>query len=222
MHRFAIAAALSLSITTCVAAEELSPAKLRQEIHAALRAESTSTGSEREAAIRRLTVLYRIAEADEQLSDASRRQLTTHLRARLKRVEASLVKTLDPSTGAQLQSADASTQSHMPRTILAQIRGNPPAAAPAGGAIQNNPGVAAGNFRPPANGSFAAQTTANANQLIELIQNTIAPTSWDVRGGQGSIRFFAPAQVLVIRQTGGIHDQVGAAIGKMRANRGQP
>jgi len=223
MQRFIAALGIMLAYTPAVVAEELSPAALRQAIHATLRAESTTSGAERETAVRRLTELYRAAETHEGLSDASRRQLTALLRARLKRVEATLAGTLSQTTDTPMQLVDASTAPPRPRAILAQIPGNQPgAAAPGGGAIQNNPSAAAGNLQPPAAGAFAAQTAANANQLIELIQNTIAPKSWDVRGGPGTIRYFAPAQVLVIRQTGGIHDQVGAAIGNMRANRGQP
>lgn len=223
MQRNAIALALALfsPITvTCVAAEPLSAAGLRKEIHAALRAESTTNGPEHETAVRRLTELYDILKAHPELSDAARRQLTAQMRSRLKRVQASLLKALDQHSEKDLQQSAASTSTPKPQAILAQVPGNVQGGGAAAGIPRRNIPAA-----PPANAAgaggnpFAAQTVANANQLIELIQNTIAPKSWDVRGGPGTIRYFAPAQVLVVRQTGGIHDQVQGAIGQMRANR---
>lgn len=223
MQSFAIVAVLTLSLTAYATAEELSPAALRQEIHAALRAESTTSGAQRDDAIRRLTELYGIVESHEKLTDTSRRQLMTQVRARLKRVEAMLANSLAQSPDPQAQQADASKTPPRPQAILAQVQGIPPAGgAPAGAPRQNTPaGTAAGAGGAGAS-PFAARTVANANQLIELIQNTIAPKSWDVRGGAGTIRYFAPAQVLVIRQNGGIHDEVSNAISQMRANRGRP
>jgi hypothetical protein len=99
---------------------------------------------------------------------------------------------------------------------FAQQAGNPPlppANAPAPQAGRNP-------FQPPAaplgGNGLAAATERNAQQLIDIIQKAIAPGSWDVNGGRGTIRYFAPKQVLVIRQTGDIHDQIGAALQGLR------
>ncbi|MCH8829204.1 MAG: hypothetical protein IID45_06460 [Planctomycetes bacterium] len=54
--------------------------------------------------------------------------------------------------------------------------------------------------------------TARANQLIDLIQSTICPESWSVNGGRGTIRFYAPLNVLVIRATGEVHHQIGGTL----------
>ena len=40
-----------------------------------------------------------------------------------------------------------------------------------------------------------------SGQLIDIIQSVIAPGSWDVNGGQGSIKFFPGLNVLIIRNT---------------------
>jgi hypothetical protein len=227
MHRFSCTFALALAVSAHAVAAEPSAGELRQEIHAALRTETTSAGAEHADAVRRLTELYNIAGTHAQLSDNSRRQLTAMLRARLKRIEASLEKQLDKHPNGNLQQLDASSDSPNLQAIFAQAPGNLPAlAAPAGGAAVNIPGQLPPGPAPVAAGvggnGLDAQTVANANQLIELIHNTIAPKSWDVRGGPGTIRYFAPSQVLVIRQTDGVHDQVGAAIGRLRAAGQQP
>ncbi|HUG94499.1 MAG TPA: hypothetical protein VML55_27020 [Planctomycetaceae bacterium] len=55
-----------------------------------------------------------------------------------------------------------------------------------------------------------------AQVLIELIQNTIAPESWEVNGGLGSIRYYPMFQALVVRQTGEVHHQLGGGLGQLR------
>ncbi len=58
--------------------------------------------------------------------------------------------------------------------------------------------------------------SAQAIQLIDLIQNTIEPDSWQVNGGKGSIYYFDQLKVLVIRQTGEVHHQIGGVLGQLR------
>lgn len=55
-----------------------------------------------------------------------------------------------------------------------------------------------------------------ARELIDLIQNTVAPDTWAVHGGQGTISYWRPGMALVIRQTGEVHHQVGGALGQLR------
>lgn len=57
---------------------------------------------------------------------------------------------------------------------------------------------------------------AQAIQLIDLIQNTIEPESWQRAGGKGSIYYFDLLKVLVVRQTGEVHHQLGGVLGQLR------
>lgn len=57
---------------------------------------------------------------------------------------------------------------------------------------------------------------AQAIQLIDLIQNTIEPESWQVVGGKGSISYFDLLKVLVVRQTGEVHHQLGGVLQQLR------
>lgn len=57
---------------------------------------------------------------------------------------------------------------------------------------------------------------ARAAELVELIQTTIAPESWDVNGGKGSIYYFSLLRVLVVRQTGEVHHQVGNSLPQLK------
>jgi hypothetical protein len=49
-----------------------------------------------------------------------------------------------------------------------------------------------------------------------LIQNTIEPESWQRAGGQGTISYFDLLKVLVVRQTGESHHQLGGALEQLR------
>jgi hypothetical protein len=52
--------------------------------------------------------------------------------------------------------------------------------------------------------------------LVELIERTIAPEFWDVNGGPGTIFYYPPLRVLVVRATSEIHHQIGGSLGALR------
>lgn len=52
--------------------------------------------------------------------------------------------------------------------------------------------------------------------LVELIQNVISPDHWDVNGGPGSIVYYAPLKVLVVRASGDVHGHVGGLFDGLR------
>ena len=54
-------------------------------------------------------------------------------------------------------------------------------------------------------------------ELVELIETVIVPNSWEKNGGFGSIIYYAPLRVIVVRTTGDIHGNVGNVIGNLRA-----
>ena len=67
--------------------------------------------------------------------------------------------------------------------------------------------------RPSAGGLLAGPADERmAGELISLIQDTIAPESWDVRGGKGTIRYYPNFHVLVVRNTAEVHRQIGGTL----------
>jgi hypothetical protein len=62
---------------------------------------------------------------------------------------------------------------------------------------------------------LAATEQQNAQALINLIETTIDPGSWESRGGNGSIFYYAPLHALVIRQTEDVHRQIGGVLGNI-------
>ncbi|MEX0714917.1 MAG: hypothetical protein WD278_21510 [Pirellulales bacterium] len=73
-----------------------------------------------------------------------------------------------------------------------------------------------GQRTPPGAAGGAAQPGDLGLELVELIQRTVAPQTWDVNGGQGTIRYWAPLHVLVVRQTGEVHGQIGGVVRGLR------
>lgn len=69
--------------------------------------------------------------------------------------------------------------------------------------------------RPPRMAS-AGGGQADARQLIELIQATVRPESWDVAGGTGSIRYFDNGHGLVVSATEDVHQELGDLLRQLR------
>ena len=68
--------------------------------------------------------------------------------------------------------------------------------------------------------SLAGGTEAsNVRELIDLIESTIHPESWDVNGGAGTVRYFSPLHVLVIRNTQPVHEEIGGVLDALGAQR---
>jgi len=102
--------------------------------------------------------------------------------------------------------------------VAAQLGGNGPALA--GGVGFGGAGAARGGaFGGGAfGGNDALEKAADANgaDLVDLIQKTVDPPSWDVNGGPGSIMYFNNLRVLVVRQTGDGQEDVGGMLGGLR------
>jgi hypothetical protein len=58
------------------------------------------------------------------------------------------------------------------------------------------------------------QEAFNVNSLIEMIVTTIDPESWSLRGGPGTIRYYAPTRSIVVRQSAEVHVAVKMSLYK--------
>lgn len=61
-----------------------------------------------------------------------------------------------------------------------------------------------------------ANVADNASQLIAVIESTIAPESWESRGGPGVIRYYAAVHALVVRATADVHGELGGLVDALR------
>jgi general secretion pathway protein D len=166
------------------------PRELRAAVRDALRREATTKGAKHDQAVRDLTELYQQLRQDQQLPEPERKQRLGQIRYRLK----DLAELLERHTGAK-SSRDMSPAN--------DVLGQAMAAPFNGGAATRAAGSPAG-----AQAGTLPGESENAEQLMELIENTIAPDSWEARGGPGTMMYFPPSKVLVIRQTGEVHGQV--------------
>jgi hypothetical protein len=64
---------------------------------------------------------------------------------------------------------------------------------------------------------YRARTPLNS-AIMDLVQNIIAPSTWNDVGGPGNIQEFAPLNVLVVSQTEEVQEQIEALLTKLRAD----
>jgi hypothetical protein len=55
-----------------------------------------------------------------------------------------------------------------------------------------------------------------SQELIDLIERTIAPNFWDTNGGPGSMFYYRPLMALVVRATSEVHGDVGGLLEALR------
>jgi general secretion pathway protein D len=68
-------------------------------------------------------------------------------------------------------------------------------------------------FGPPTGGGGSQ---ADFQSLIDLIQNTVAPQSWNTVGGQGAIQPFATNLSIVVSQTQEVHEEIADLLEQLR------
>ena len=178
-------------------------AKIDRDISAALKREATAKSlKDRGQAVVQLCSLHHEITSDERFTTLDQMQsLRAKVWGRLVKVKADLKRQLAKEGQPQLDDAQAEAAQYASSNLAGAMgladfaSGSPSSYFGRGG---------------------ASQTDYNAQQLIELIQRTISPDFWDVVGGPGTIFYYPQLQVLVIRATSEIHDDIGGAVGALR------
>ncbi|MBC8350624.1 MAG: hypothetical protein H8E66_01470 [Planctomycetes bacterium] len=180
--------------------------EISRDLSSIMRKEATApTNRERAAAIHQLTVLYTELKRDPRLAESE--TLTSYknrLWGRLTKIKRDLQREFNRDANTDLQPAASVDEltagvaeslsligfaAGGPAHLLSQSQG-----ARGGGAVPDyGPG------------------------LVALIERTIAPEFWDVAGGPGTIFYYAPLRVLVVRATSEVHHDVGGVLGAVRA-----
>jgi type II secretory pathway component GspD/PulD (secretin) len=62
----------------------------------------------------------------------------------------------------------------------------------------------------------AAACATPENDLIKLVTDLVAPASWSLHGGAGSIEYYPMGKGLVVRQTPEVHEQLGQMLDALR------
>jgi hypothetical protein len=177
--------------------------ELSDAVQSALRRWARPTGENAEQAAREFLVLFQELEQDRSLGIATRQQLRLKVRTRLAQLAEQIAKRIaheepqarrDPPPRVALPADQSERLAQMGLPVGRQ------------GAGQGRSGRGLGG-RPVASRNFGPLDSAG-QQLVELIQRTIAPSTWDVNGGPGTIYYWSPGRALVIRQTSEVHGDV--------------
>ncbi|MGI8981048.1 MAG: hypothetical protein ACR2FY_17620 [Pirellulaceae bacterium] len=178
-------------------------AEIDRDISAALKREATAKIlKERGKAIEQLCSLHYEITSDERFTTLDQMQsLRAKIWGRLVKVKADLKRQLAKDGQPQLDDAQAEAAQYASSNLA--------------GAMGLSDFATGGPSNYFGRGG-ASQTDYNAQQLIELIQRTISPDFWDVVGGPGVIFYYPQLQVLVIRATSEIHDDIGGTVGALR------
>lgn len=209
--------------------EPLVPARtgteLRDAVRSALRRWARPSDKAADLAAREFLALYRELQADDRLALGQREQLRTKVRGRLLKLSEQISRRAAVqrrlARDRRPESVDAATG--IP-DVLAQFGAPRPGGfgwpGGFGGPGFGGPGFAGPGFGGgmPGGGPFGAGAGVNddyGQDLVELIQHTIAPNTWDVNGGLGTIYYWRPGRAMVIRQTGEVHGQIGDLLEQM-------
>jgi hypothetical protein len=180
--------------------------ELRAAVSAALRASARSAGAAPQEVVPGLVALYGELQSDTRLVASERQDLLAKLRSRLRQIETQMVRELKRAA----PSAKLAGKSRPPQPASVKV----PASHPAGTTILAQQFGGAG--QPATGAAGGSPNQADGWELVALIRNTIAPETWDVNGGTGSISFYSPLNVLVVRQSEAVHDEVKDVLGQLR------
>lgn len=201
-------------------------AELRKVIRDSMRQWARVDDDRADEAARRLLALYTELRADAEMSRVQRENYRVKLRGRLLSLGKQITKRiareerLAKRDGVKPDQLNARAKP-APLAQVAPGFGGPgfrgggfrggaggPAMGGFGGRPMGGGGAAFGQLGAGGFGAPGAQANDNGQQLVNLIQATIAPQSWDVNGGPGAIRYWRPGQALIIRQTEERHEEV--------------
>lgn len=190
--------------------EHRSYAAIRKDFSAASKQAALESGEARAAAVQKLSELLAELEVGSHLPPLQRKGLRAQIRTRLQKISGDIANELgrarrnsdkrQPATvmDVRQKAADAILAQRLPG-------GRPQAQNARGGGLAQIGGAGQAEID-------------RGEELVELIQRTIAPSSWDVVGGPGSIYYWRPGQALVVRNRGEVQQQLGGVLGQLRQN----
>jgi len=181
--------------------------ELESAIHAALCRWAKPTETQAEPAARDFLALYNELHRDTVLARTTRDQLAAKLRGRLTALAQQIEK--QQATANKRPAADrpGSVDRAGKDGVLAQRGGGWGQPGGFGGGMGVGGGMGFG-------GQGAVKDDAG-DDLVDLIQKTISPGSWDRNGGSGSIYYWRPGRAIVVSAGDDVHDQVGDLLEQM-------
>lgn len=166
--------------------------ELRDAVRAALPRWARPADAEADRAACEFLMLYQELQRDDQLSAAQREYFVTKVRSRLFRLSDQIAKRVAIEKRlAKAKDAEAADAPEGKSDSMSQASSPPDR--------QGDAGMFGGG---------AMQVPDHGEVLVDLIQRTIAPNTWDINGGPGSIYYWYPGRAIVVRQMGEVHGQI--------------
>ena len=155
-----------------------------------------------EDAAREFLVLHEELEADTQIPQTQRVKIQKNVRLKLAALSRQISKNLEKEPGVKNAAPEVESVK-LPEgksEIVAQFGGG------------NNFG--GGNL---GGGNTAANRAKSYGEdLVNVIQTTINPDSWEERGGRGTIVYWNHQHYLIISQTDEVHEKIGGMMHQFR------
>ena len=158
-----------------------------------------------EASIEEILFVHQELREDDAMAGSQREYYTAKVESRLNQLSIQLKKRI--ARNKRLAKRKPPQQIRVPEKSGEQLAQRVGGAAPPVQPLVGGGGAPARGRQP--NDDYG-------QQLVDLIQKTIAPSTWDVNGGLGTIYYWRPGRALVVRQTGEVHEQMGNALGQLR------
>jgi hypothetical protein len=189
-----------------VTKEHRSLSAIRLDVSAALKAEATTrrSGSNAPEVLRLVELFREMAAHSDRDTSAVLKKLGQQVRSRLMTVRDRIERQIARENRSKRNLTPPHSAAAQETHVLAQQL--PPAGAQGGQAIAVT-GI-------PSAGATAADYGPD---LVELIQATISPESWNINGGINAVVYYAPLRVLVVSAPSEIHEQVGGVLRQLNA-----
>jgi len=190
--------------------------ELRDAVRAALQRWARVEDEQAKTAAGEFLTLFSELRRDEKLSRSQCEELATKVRSRLAKLTVQIKKRVAIEKRLAKQQPESLDELSKRPDILAQPGGF-------GGGMRGGgmgPGMMGRGGMMGGGMGQTRQIPDDGEALVELIQTVIAPASWDVNGGPGSIYYWQPGRAIVVRQTGDVHGEIADVLKQMgKANR---
>lgn len=158
-----------------------------------------------EASVEELLFVYEELRNDDAMAISLRESYTAKVKCRLQQLSVQIQKRIARNKRMAKSNPPEQIRDPAEAGYLAQRAGG--AGQPVPPRVGNRPSGSRGGMQP---------SDDYGQHLVDLIQKTIAPSSWDVSGGLGTIYYWRPGRALVVRQTDEVHDNMGDLLGQLR------
>ncbi len=203
----------SATVTPPPAAENVETAprtgpRLRDAVRETLRRWARPSDADAPQAAAEFLKLYAEIDRDSELAAGQKEYLRGKVRSRLTDLAQQIAKRAAIERRLA-RGGPANVELPDDAAVLAQRGGFGGGFGPGGGFGGGvGPGAFGGGFG--MGGSILGNADDDHGQaLVDLIQKTISPASWDVNGGQGSIYYWRPGRAIVVRATDEVHGNIG-------------